>query len=175
MTNDRQRAGKALNEIARKIKMMAFDFDGVFTDNRVMVLQDGSEAVLCNRSDGIGLAAVRRRGITTLVISTEVNPVVSARCTKLDLTCFQGCDDKVGVLKEQAAKLGVTLDEVAFMGNDVNDAECLKIVGLPVCVADSHSDVAGYALYTTKLPGGAGAVRELCDFVVKAKDAKLSQ
>lgn len=173
MTDSRPGSGKALIEIARKIKMMAFDFDGVFTDNRVIVSQDGFEAVVCNRSDGIGLQAVREMGIATLVISSEVNPVVSARCRKLNLPCFQGCDDKVGMLKEQAAGLGITLDEVSFVGNDINDLECLKIVGLPVCVADSHSDVAGYALYTTKLPGGAGAVRELCDLVVKAKDGKL--
>ncbi len=172
--DNRLQDSKALNETARKIKMMAFDFDGVFTDNRVIVSQDGSEAVRCNRSDGIGLQAVRSRGIATLVISTEVNPVVSARCKKLDMTCFQGCDDKVKVLQEQASKLGVTLDEVSFLGNDVNDIECLKIVGLPACVADSHSDVTGYAIYTTRLPGGAGAVREMCDFIVKAKDGKLS-
>jgi YrbI family 3-deoxy-D-manno-octulosonate 8-phosphate phosphatase len=153
--------------------MMAFDFDGVFTDNRVIVSQDGSEAVLCNRSDGLGLDAVRSRGVTTLVISTEVNPVVSARCKKLKLTCFQGCDDKVKVLEEQANKLGITLEDVAYLGNDINDIECLKRVGLPACVSDSHSDVTEFALYITKLPGGAGAVRELCDFIAKAKDGKL--
>ena len=71
-------------------------------------------------------------------------------------TCFQGCDDKIRVLKEQASSFGLRLDEVTFMGNDVTDAECLKIVGLPVCVADSHSDVTGLALYTTNLPGGRG-------------------
>ena len=175
MTDSLTGSSKTLNEIARKIKMMAFDFDGVFTDNRVIVSQDGSEAVLCNRSDGIGLQAVRSIGVATLVISTEMNPVVGERCKKLNLTCFQGCDDKVRVLKEQAAKLGITLDEVSFMGNDVNDIECLKIVGLPICVSDSHPDVTGYALYKTRLPGGAGAVRELCDLVVKAKDGRLSQ
>ena len=175
MTRSRQGDSETLNEIARGIKMMAFDFDGVFTDNRVIVSQDGSEAVLCNRSDGFGLHAVRSRGVATLVISTEVNPVVSARCKKLNLTCFQGCDDKVQVLQEQASKLGATLDEVSFLGNDVNDIECLKIVGLPACVSDSHSDVTGYALYTTRLRGGAGAVRELCDLIVKAKDERLSQ
>lgn len=174
MADSRPGSGKALNEVARKIKMMAFDFDGVFTDNRVIVSQDGSEAVLCNRSDGIGLHAVRSRGVATLVISTEVNPVVGARCEKLNLTCFQGCDDKVQILQEQASKLGVTLDEVSFMGNDINDIECLKVVGLPVCVSDSHVDVKEYALYTTGLRGGAGAVRELCDLIVKAKDGKLS-
>ena len=175
MNDSQAGSDKAFNEIARKIKMMVFDFDGVFTDNRVIVSQDGTESVVCNRCDGIGLQAVRKMGVATLVISTEINPVVGARCKKLNLPCFQGCDDKVVVLKEQAAALDVTLDEVSFMGNDVNDAECLKIVGLPVCVADAHPDVADYALYTTRLPGGAGAVRELCDLIVKVKDGKLSQ
>lgn len=175
MTNVQRADGKALYETARKIRMMAFDFDGVFTDNRVIVSQDGSEAVLCSRSDGIGLQAVRSRGVHTLVISTEVNPVVGARCKKLNLTCFQGCHDKVQVLKDQANTLGIALDEVSFLGNDVNDIECLKIVGLPACVSDSHSDIVEYALYTTERPGGAGAVRELCDLIVKAKDGRLSQ
>ena len=121
-----------------------------------------------------GLEAVRNKGIATLVISTEVNPVTSARCKKLKVPCFQACENKLMVLEEQASKLKIPLEEIAYLGNDTNDLDCLKKVGLPACVSDSHSDVLKVALYLTKSPGGNGAVREFCDFIVKVKDGNLS-
>ena len=171
--HNQQNNNEATYKIARKIRMIAFDFDGVFTDNRVIVSQDGSEAVICNRSDGLGLEAVRNKGIATLVISTESNPVTSVRCKKLKVPCFQSCKDKLKVLEEQAGKFEISLQEIAYMGNDINDLDCLKKVGLPVCVSDSHPDVLKYALYLTKSPGGSGAVREFCDFIIKVKDGQL--
>ena len=173
MTHSQQTNSEAIYKIARKIRMIAFDFDGVFTDNRVIVSQDGAEAVICNRSDGIGLEAVRNKGIATLVISTEVNPVTSVRCKKLKVPCFQACENKLKVLEKRAGDLDVPLKEIAYLGNDINDLDCLKKVGLPACVSDSHPDVLKVALYLTKLPGGNGAVREFCDFIVKVKDGKL--
>ena len=174
MKPKRQNDKDTLCRIARSIQMAVFDFDGVFTNNLVLVLQDGREGVFCNRSDGLGLQALRERGTATLVISTEVNPVVKVRCEKLKLPCFQGCGNKLKVLEEQAETLQVSLEEVAFMGNDVNDLECLRKVGLPACVSDSHPTVLESSLFITKLPGGGGAVREFCDFVVGAKDGTLS-
>lgn len=155
--------------LAKQIRMIVFDFDGVFTDNRVLVLQDGSEGVLCSRADGFGLEALRKIDIHLLVISKEKNPVVSVRCRKLGLPCIQGCDNKADVLKQEAEKLGIPLENIAFMGNDINDIECLKIVGLPVCVADSHPDVIKITKHITRTKGGYGAVREFCDFVVEIK------
>jgi 3-deoxy-D-manno-octulosonate 8-phosphate phosphatase (KDO 8-P phosphatase) len=155
--------------LAGQIEMIVFDFDGVFTDNRVLVLQDGSEGVLCSRADGFGLEAVRKLGIHLLVISKEKNPVVGARCKKLKLRYIQRCDNKAEVLKKEADRLRIPLAHIAFIGNDINDIECLEIVGLPVCVADSHPDVLSFAKYITRTKGGYGAVREFCDFVVKAK------
>jgi 3-deoxy-D-manno-octulosonate 8-phosphate phosphatase (KDO 8-P phosphatase) len=173
MKNKQQSEGGALCEIARKIRLVVFDFDGVFTNNLVLVLQDGTEGVLCNRSDGLGLQALRDRGVELLVLSTEVNPVVTVRCRKLEIPCFQGCEDKAVVLEEQAAGLHIALEETAFLGNDVNDLGCLKKVGLPACVADSHPAVPASCKYVTKRPGGGGAVRELCDLIAEAKDAEL--
>lgn len=166
--------------LAGQIEMIVFDFDGVFTDNRVLVLQDGSEGVLCSRADGFGLEAVRKLGIHLLVISKEKNPVVSARCKKLNLPCIQECDNKVYILKQEAKRLKVPLKHIAFMGNDINDIECLKIVGLPVCVADSHHSVLKIARHITRTKGGYGAVREFCDFIVdvitkKRKTEKANQ
>src|SRR3989304_2148565 len=100
-----------LRRIAGQIKLVVFDFDGVFTDNRVLVLQDGSEGVFCSRADGFGIEAVRGLGINLLVISKEKNPVVSARCQKLNLTCIQGWDNKAEILKYEAIKLGISLNE----------------------------------------------------------------
>jgi YrbI family 3-deoxy-D-manno-octulosonate 8-phosphate phosphatase len=155
--------GSILQEVIRKIRLVAFDFDGVFTDNMVYVLQDGSEAVRCNRSDGLGLQKLKKLGIETVIISTESNPVVSARAQKLKIRCFQNCEDKRKALENVAQEIGISLDEVAFVGNDVNDQPCLDYVGLPIVVNDAHPDVVSIARYQTRNPGGYGAVREVCD------------
>ena len=157
-----------LMEAIRKIRLIAFDFDGVFTDNMVYVLQDGSEAVRCNRSDGIGLQKLKKLGIETVIISTESNPVVSARAGKLKIRCLQDCQDKRTALEKVAQESGIALGEVAFVGNDINDLPCLTHVGLPVVVQDAHPDVISLAAYRTKNRGGYGAVRELCDLFERA-------
>jgi 3-deoxy-D-manno-octulosonate 8-phosphate phosphatase (KDO 8-P phosphatase) len=152
-----------LAERIRSVRLIAFDFDGVFTDNKVYVLQDGSEAVCCYRGDGIGLEKLKRLGIQTIVISTEVNPVVGFRSKKLGIRCIQGCEDKRAALEGVTHELGLSLDQVAFVGNDVNDLSCLLAVGLPMVVRDAHPDVLEAVLYRTQAVGGRGAVREICD------------
>jgi len=156
-----------LQKVIRKIRLVAFDFDGVFTNNMVYVLQDGSEAVRCNRSDGIGLQKLNKLGIEIVIISTESNPVVSARAKKLKIRCFQNCEDKRKTLESIAQEFGISLDEVAFVGNDINDQPCLNHVGLPIVVNDAHPDVVSIARYQTRNPGGYGAVREICDIFEK--------
>ncbi len=156
---------RSLVDIVRKIKLVAFDFDGVLTDNAVYVSEDGSETVRCFRGDGIGLRKLEKHGIAAIIISTETNPVVSARSRKLKIPCVQGCEDKVAALESICKERGIMLDETAFVGNDVNDLECLKRVGLPIVVNDAHPDVLPHARYRTRLGGGRGAVREICDLV----------
>ena len=158
-----------MKDIIDKIRLIAFDFDGVFTDNMVYVLEDGTEAVRCFRSDGIGLQKLKRLGIESVIISTEANPVVSARARKLKLRCIQNCQDKRAVLEEIAWEIGITLNEVAFVGNDINDRSCLECVAMPVVVQDAFQDVVPLALYQTKRPGGHGAVREVCDLFERAR------
>jgi YrbI family 3-deoxy-D-manno-octulosonate 8-phosphate phosphatase len=158
-----------LKDIIDKIRLIAFDFDGVFTDNMVYVLENGTEAVRCYRSDGIGLQKLKRLGIETVIISTEANPVVSARARKLNMRCVQDCQDKRAVLEEIAREIGITLNEVAFVGNDINDRSCLECVALPIVVQDAFPEVVSLALYQTKRPGGHGAVREVCDLFEKVK------
>jgi len=162
---------KELKDIVAKIKLVAFDFDGVFTDNKVYVFQDGTEAVMCSRSDGIGLNALENRGIKMIIISTETNPVVSARSKKLNIPCIQCCEDKISELKKIADGFGCSLEETAYVGNDINDLECLREVALPVVTQDAHPDVIAYGKYRTHAKGGHGAVREICDLVCTLLDA----
>jgi YrbI family 3-deoxy-D-manno-octulosonate 8-phosphate phosphatase len=156
-----------IEQIMSRIRLVAFDFDGVFTNNMVYVSEDGSEMVRCTRSDGIGLQKLREAGIETIIISTEANPVVSARARKLKIDCVQNCQDKRAVLEERTAKIGISLDQVAFVGNDINDLACLTCVGLPIVVKDAHPEVIPVAKYQTRNPGGHGAVREICDLIIK--------
>ncbi len=156
-----------LAQLARGIRLVVFDFDGVFTDNAVYVFQDGREVVRCYRGDGIGLRALERVGLTPLILSTEVNPVVRARAEKLRVRCVHGVDDKLRALQNIAAEMDVPLAQCAYVGNDVNDADCLRAVGFPIVVQDAHPDVIPLARYQTKTRGGYGAVREVCDMFVE--------
>jgi 3-deoxy-D-manno-octulosonate 8-phosphate phosphatase (KDO 8-P phosphatase) len=152
-----------LRERIRSIRLIAFDFDGVFTDNKVYLFQDGSEAVCCFRGDGIGLDKLKRLGIETVILSTEPNPIVGVRSRKLGIRCVQGCNDKRAALEAIVEELGLTIEQVAYVGNDLNDLTCLAAVGLPMVVQDAHPDVVAVALYRTQVAGGQGAVREVCD------------
>ena len=159
----------AVAELVRAVKLVAFDFDGVFTDNSVYVFEDGSEAVRCSRSDGIGLRKLDRLGVETIIISTEVNRVVAERAEKLKIRCVHGVEDKRAKLQSIADEHGFDLVDVAFVGNDVNDLGCLEVVGLPIAVQDSYPEVLRLAKYTTKTLGGYGAVREVCDLFDKVR------
>ena len=162
----------SIDEIIRRIRLVAFDFDGVFTNNMVYVFEDGREAVRCFRSDGIGLHKLKKLGIETVIISTEANPVVSARAHKLKIRCIQDCQNKRAALEDIAHDQGIGLGEVAFVGNDVNDLPCLECVALPIVVQDAHQDVVSTARYQTKNPGGHGAVREVCDLFERTLTVK---
>jgi 3-deoxy-D-manno-octulosonate 8-phosphate phosphatase (KDO 8-P phosphatase) len=162
------KTGGSVAALIRRIRLVAFDFDGVFTDNSVYVAQDGTEAVRCWRGDGLGLRELKRLGIATVVVSTETNAVVQHRSQKLQIRCFNGCEDKLSILSGIADEMGISLGEVAFVGNDVNDLACLTAVGLPIVVSDAHPSVARVARYRTETRGGYGAVREICDLFAGA-------
>ncbi|GAB2452214.1 N-acylneuraminate cytidylyltransferase [Conyzicola lurida] len=146
------------------------DFDGVHTDDRVLVGEDGSEFVTANRSDGMGVRLLREAGVTVLILSTEVNPVVAARGRKLRVEVLQGLDDKATALTEWAAANAIPLDRVAYVGNDVNDLGCLAIVGWPVAVADAHPLVISAARVILTRRGGDGAVRELAELALPNRE-----
>jgi len=142
------------------------DFDGVHTDDRVLVAEDGTEFITANRSDGMGVRLLREAGVPMLILSTEVNPVVSARARKLDVDVRHGLTDKASALVEWVEARGLDLERVAYVGNDVNDLACLALVGWPIAVADAHPLVIAAARVVLTRRGGDGAVRELAELAM---------
>jgi len=147
----------------RAIRFVAFDFDGVFTDDAVYVNQEGVELVRCWRGDGLGLRKLEALGIGSAILSTEVNPVVGIRARKMRIQYFQGLDDKCARLRALAGDVGIPVEQFAFVGNDINDLSCFQAVGLPIAVRNAHAEVLASVRYRTETPGGFGAVREICD------------
>lgn len=154
--------------IPLKVKLLVMDFDGVLTDNRVWVDEDGNEKVAGNRSDSLGLSILRQKTqVKPVVISQETNPVVTARCKKLNLEVHQGIMDKASLLKEILAEKGIGKGEAIYMGNDVNDLPCLPHVACFIAPADAQPAVLRAADHILENKGGHGAVRELCDILIE--------
>ena len=154
-----------LRPLLERVRFAVFDFDGVFTDNRVWVNERGDEALAFSRSDGLGLRRLEEVGVRSLIVSLEQNPIVGARARKLRVDCVQGVGDKLSVLRERTGELGVALQDTAYVGNDINDAECLRVVGVPVVPADALPEVKPLARWVLSRAGGTGCVREFCDAV----------
>lgn len=155
-----------------RIRLLVFDFDGVMTDDRVIVREDGLESAVCHRGDGMGLELLRRHGGPEVaVLSKETNPVVSARCQKLGILCHQGYDRKLPRLRALAAERDLDAADVAYVGNDVNDLEPMGWCGVSIAVADARPEVRRAADLVTLRAGGRGAVREICDLFVSALDS----
>ncbi|NJC95859.1 MAG: acylneuraminate cytidylyltransferase [Anaerolineales bacterium] len=153
----------------RQIELVICDFDGVFTDNRVWTDQDGTESVAASRSDSIKFGELRERGIEVLILSSEPNPVVSARAKKMKVEAVQGIglQDKGRAMREILEQKNVKAENVVYVGNDVNDLPCFEIAGWSVAVADAYPEVLQAADFVLSKPGGHGAVRELCELILK--------
>lgn len=145
------------------------DFDGVHTPDTAYLDQTGQESVRVSRSDGLGIAALRRAGIPMLILSKERNPVVTARAEKLQIDVLQGIDDKEPAVRSWLQRHHVDPLRAAYVGNDVNDLDAMAAVGWPVAVADAHPQVLSAARLTLTRRGGDGAVRQLCDLVLEAR------
>jgi len=158
-----------LQPLLRRVRLVVFDFDGVFTDNRVWVNEKGDELLAFSRSDGLGLRRLDEVGVCYLIHSTEPNPIVAARAVKLNADCVQGVEDKLAVLFERTEQAGVKLDETAYVGNDLNDADCLRAVGCPVVPADAWPEVRSLASWVLTRTGGAGCGGEFCDAAGEAQ------
>jgi len=143
------------------IDLLFFDFDGVLTDNRVLVFDDGSEAVVCTRADGQGFRLLKEAGIKCMIVSTETNPVVTHRARKLGLPVRQSVEDKGSAVREICRQEGVALARAGFVGNDVNDLPALRIVGFSLCPRDAVPAVRQICSHVLSANGGAGVVREI--------------
>jgi len=148
-----------------KIDLIIYDFDGVMTDNRVLVTEDGQEAVFVNRSDGLAIGTLREMGVEQIIVSTEKNPVVNARAKKLGLPCIQSVKDKRSTVQKYLQEKNIDPKNVIFAGNDINDKEAMEYVGWPIAPADAHPDVKKVARIVLKTKGGHGVIRELLDKV----------
>ncbi|MTH67518.1 NTP transferase domain-containing protein [Agromyces bracchium] len=149
------------------------DFDGVHTDDTAAVDELGRESVRVSRADGHGVARLRDAGIPVLILSAEANPVVSRRAEKLGVDVIQGLTDKGVALREWAAARGIRLDRIAYLGNDRGDVPALDLVGWPLAVPDAAPDALERARHVLERHGGHGAVRELAELVLAAREAKL--
>jgi N-acylneuraminate cytidylyltransferase len=167
--------GRKPRSLPKDPALLVLDFDGVITDNRVWVDGEGRELAAANRSDGLRLGRLRRAGIEVLVLSTETNPVVAARCKKLNLPYMQGLAEKGEALQAVLKERGVDASRVVYLGNDINDLPCFSLVGCAVVVADAWPEARREADLILKNPGGAGAVGELCDLLLEVKRSGLEK
>jgi len=160
--------GKPKRKLPQAVKMLVLDFDGVLTDDRVWVDENGHEMVAALRSDALGLRLLREKtGIKVMVLSREANPVVAARCKKMDIPYLQGVTDKASVLLGTLQKESIDPTQVIYVGNEVVDLPCFPLVGCAVAPANSYPLVLKQADIVLEKCGGQGAIRELCDLLIE--------
>ena len=152
----------------KSIKLVVFDFDGVFTNNHVIINEKGNEYVTCYRSDGIGIERIKSLGIKVAILSSEKNNIVIKRAEKLDIYCLNNIKDKGKALKELSLSLKIELSKTMFVGNDINDIPAFKISGVAVGVADCFEEAKTFTDFLLKKTGGKGAVREICDMLFES-------
>ena len=168
--------GKSRRKMPKKVDLIICDFDGVITDNRVWVDQDGTETVAAYRSDSIRIRELRAIGIDVMILSSEPNRVVEARAKKMGVEAIHGVGltEKGRVMSEVLEQKNIKAENVIYIGNDLNDLPCFAVAGWSVAVADAYPDVIRAADYVLSKPGGHGALRELCDLILKQTNPKDS-
>lgn len=149
----------------KNIKMMVYDFDGVMTDNRVLLAEDGKESVFVNRVDGLAVSAIRKLGIKQIIISTEKNKVVKARADKLKIGMIQSVNDKRKVLSNYLKLKSINPRNVVYIGNDLNDLPAMNLVGWPIAPSDACREVKSIAKIVLNKKGGQGVIREVFDIL----------
>jgi N-acylneuraminate cytidylyltransferase len=151
------------------IRLIVSDFDGVITDGRVWVDEDGRESIVASRSDSMRIRELRERGVEVIILSSEINPVVGARARKMGIEAVQGVGlrGKTEALSKLLAERKLDASQVVYLGNDFNDLPCFEIAGWAVAVADAYPEVVRAADHVLATRGGYGALRELCDLILK--------
>lgn len=150
-----------------KMKLIVYDFDGVMTDNKVYVDQNGKETVQVSRADGLGISEIKKLGIKQIIISAEKNPIVSKRAKKLNIECLQGIDNKKRALMKYCNEKNIKCNSIVFVGNDINDLEAMQFCGYSICPADAHENIKSKSKIVLKTNGGNGVIRELFDIIKK--------
>jgi N-acylneuraminate cytidylyltransferase len=166
--------GKSRRAMPATIKLIICDFDGVITDNLVITDQDGKESVVASRGDSMFIKQLREKGVEVMILSSEANPVVMTRAKKMKVEAIHnvGMQDKGRVMREVLEQKNVKAENVIYVGNDLNDLPCFEIGGWNVAVADAYPEVIRAADHVLTKTGGHGAVRELCELVLKHIDPK---
>ena len=155
------------------IEVIIFDFDGVLTDNKDYLDQDGKESVICSRADGLAFDVLHKIQKSSYILSTEKSPVVTARAEKLKIPAIQGIKNKVDGIKKLAIKKNFNLQNALYIGNDLNDFQVMQLCGYTACPADSHQKIKEISTITLKASGGNGIVRELLEEVFKLNFIKI--
>ena len=158
-----------MNKIAAKIKALVLDVDGVLTDGSLTFDEEGKEYKTFNAKDGQGIVMLNKTGFVTAIITARENGTVRHRFKNLGMTkLYEGSKNKIASLKELMKEFNLQPEEIAYMGDDLPDICVLKTVGLPSCPADATEEVKKYAKFVSSKNGGRGAVRELCDLILKS-------
>ena len=155
---------------AKKIKLLVCDVDGVFSDGRIYLGNDGEELKAFHTKDGFGIKALGQSGVDVAIITGRRSAIVANRMTALNVKhIVQGQEDKLPALLSLGKELSLTLDEIAYIGDDMPDLPCIEQVGLGIAVQDAHPAVLNQANFTTFTKGGFGAVREVCDLIMQSQ------
>ncbi len=166
----KKKTKKEMQKIARGIRLLILDVDGVLTDGSIILDNNGNEYKSFHVRDGHGIKMLMRAGVEVAIVTGRVSRVVDRRADELGIReVFQKCFDKVSALRELIRKYSISEKEVAYMGDDIVDAPVMNRVGLPITVSDADGRVKKYSLFVTKSRGGRGAVREVTDYILEAK------
>ncbi|MFP3043037.1 HAD hydrolase family protein [Treponema primitia] len=151
------------------LSLIVYDFDGVMTDNTVIVGEDGRESVICNRSDGLAVSIIKEWGLLQIIISTEENDVVACRAKKLKIPVIHGIAKKNEAVFAYCKDKNIKLEETLYIGNDLNDLEAMLAVGYPVCPNDAYREIKEISKLILPVNGGHGVIRELLYYLKKGK------
>ena len=149
----------------KDVELIVYDFDGVLTDNKASISENGMESVVINRSDGLAIDMIRRFGVEQVIFTTEANKAASARARKLRIPIKYGLGDKKEALERYCRRKGVPIAKVVYLGNDVNDLEAMTAVGWPVCPSDAYRAIKAVSRIILKTRSGSGVVRELAGYI----------
>lgn len=152
-----------------KIKMLVMDVDGTLTDGKIYIGADGEVMKAFNVKDGYAISHLKEHGIIPVIITGRESEIVEYRAKELGVSeLYQGVKDKLSVLKEVAEKYAFSSEEIAYIGDDLNDIECIRYCGITGCPADSVSEVKNLVKFQCESEGGNGAVRQFCVYLTKS-------